>query len=90
MGSVETVGRNKAIDVDAARPCACDRCDLDMANCSGRNPWKDVLDLIVRQGRILRTAQDREYLRSCSPRFQMPDQGEIEIDRLTSRGYTGN
>jgi hypothetical protein len=81
VGGVQTVGRNEGIDVEAARPCSGDRSDVDMANCSGRNPRKDILDLIVRQRWMLRPAQDMEYVRSGFPTFLMPDQSEV---------YTGN
>ena len=85
VGGFQTVGRNKGIDVEAASGCSDslfiieDRPDLDMTDCSGRNPGKDVFDLIVRQRRTLRSAQDSEYVRSRSPTLLMPDQGEIDI-----------
>ncbi len=79
VGGFQTVGRNEGVDVEAARLRAGDRSDLDMADCSGRNPWKDVLDLVVRQRRMLRSAQDSEYVRSRSPTLLMPDQGEIDF-----------
>jgi hypothetical protein len=61
-----------------------------MADCSGRNPWKDVLDLIVRQRRTLRSAQDSEYVRGRSPTLLMPDQSEIDLESPLSPSYTGN
>jgi hypothetical protein len=61
-----------------------------MAKGSGRNPRKDVFDLIVRENGTLGSAQDSEYVRSSSPTLLMADQGEINIDRLRSRSYTGN
>ncbi len=79
VGGFQTVGRNEGVDVEAARLRAGDRSDLDMADRSGRNPWKDVLDLVVRQRRMLRPAQDSEHVRSRSPTLLMPDQGEIEF-----------
>jgi hypothetical protein len=90
VGGFQTVGRNEGVDVEAAGFRADDRSDVDMADSSGRNPWKDVLDLIVRQRRTLGSAQDREYLRSRSPTLLMPDQSEIELVRRPSPGYTGN
>src|SRR5712692_5994138 len=59
-----------------------DRADLDMADRSGRNPWKDVLDFVVRQRRMLRPAQDSEYVRSRPPTLLMPDQSEIDLHSL--------
>src|SRR5260370_34467981 len=95
IGGFQTVGRNEGVDVEAAglrasALCAKDRSHVDMADCSRRNPWKDVLDLIVRQRRMLRSAQDSEYVRSRSPTFLMPDQSEIDLDSAPSASYTGN
>ena len=86
VGGFQTVGRNERVDVEAARLRAPalrtdDRSDVDMTDGSGRNPWKDVLDLIVRQRRTLRSAQDSEYVRSRSPTLLMPDQSEIDVGR---------
>jgi hypothetical protein len=51
---------------------------------TGRKPGQDVPYLIVGQWRALGPTQDCEYIRSRSPTFLMPDQGEIDF------GYTGN
>jgi hypothetical protein len=67
-----------------------DRSQIDVADCSGRNPWKDVLDLIVRQRLTLRSAQDSEYIRSSSPTLLMPDQSEIDVKSRPLSSYTGN
>src|SRR5207302_10311550 len=40
-GGFQTVGRNERVDVDAARPGADNGVDVDRADCSGRNPWKE-------------------------------------------------
>jgi len=32
--------------------------DVDMAYHSGRNPWKDILDLVVRQRHTIGSAHD--------------------------------
>jgi hypothetical protein len=61
-----------------------------MADCSGRNPGKDVFDLVVRQRRTLRSAQDCEYVRSRSPTFLMADQSEIKFGWSRVADYTGN
>jgi hypothetical protein len=61
-----------------------------MADWSGRNPREDVLDFVVGNGCTVRSAQDRDYVGSGSPTFLMTDQGEIDIDRAPSAGYTGN
>jgi hypothetical protein len=90
VSGFQTVGRNEGVDVEAARIPAGDRSGLDMADRSGRNPWKDVLDLVVRQRRMLRSAQDSEYVRGRSPTLLMPEQGEIDLDSPPSPGYTGN
>jgi hypothetical protein len=95
VGGFQTVGRNEGVDIEAAGFCSVDlradyRADLDVADCSGRNPGKDVPDLIVRQRRTLRSAQDSEYVRSRSPTLLMPDQGEIDFDGRPSSSYTGN
>src|SRR3984893_15651425 len=54
VGGVQTRGRDKGVDVEAAALRADPGADVDMADGSRRNPWKDVLDLIVRQRRTLR------------------------------------
>src|SRR5580693_6532631 len=61
-----------------------------MADYSGRNPGKNVLDLIVRQRRTLRAAQDSDHVRSRSPTFLMPDESEVDAHRTLSPDYTGN
>ena len=90
VGGFETVGRDEGVDVEAARLRAGDRSNVDMADCPGRNPRKNVPDLIVRQWRTLGSAQDSEHVRSRSPTFLMPDQSEIDPARRTSLSYTGN
>jgi len=40
VGSFQTVGRNERVDVKAAGLRADDRSDVDVADCSRRNPWK--------------------------------------------------
>src|SRR5262249_9188605 len=67
VGGFQPVGRNEGVDVEAARLRTLCRSDFDMTNCSGRNPWKDILDLIVRQRRMRWSAQDGEYVHSRSP-----------------------
>src|SRR5438046_2759063 len=54
VGGFQTIGRNEGVDVEATRLRPHDRFDVDMADCSGGNPWKDVLELVVRQPRTLR------------------------------------
>jgi hypothetical protein len=61
-----------------------------MAYHSGRNPWKDILNLVVRQRRTLGSAKDSKYVRSRAPTLLMPDQREIGVDRPRSRSYTGS
>ena len=88
----QTVGRNEGVDVEAASFRTADRriadlrikdrAHLDMADHSGRNPRKDIPDLIVRQTRTLRSAQDSEYVRSRSPTLLMSDQSEIDVHSL--------
>jgi hypothetical protein len=90
VGGFQTVGRNEGVDVESAGLRADDRSDVDMTDGSGRNPRKDVLDLVVGQRRMLRSAQDSQYVRSRSPTLLMPDQSEIDVDRRPSPGYTGN
>ncbi|MBZ5603795.1 MAG: hypothetical protein LAO79_15960 [Acidobacteriia bacterium] len=90
VGGFQAVGRNEGVDVQAARLRADNRTNVDMADCSGRNPRKNVLDLIVRQWRTLGSAQDSKYVCSCSPTLLMADQSEIDVDRPRSRIYTGN
>jgi hypothetical protein len=89
VGSFQTVGGNEGVDVEAARVRADNRADLDMTNGSGRNPGKDVLDLVVRNRRTLRSAQHRDYVGSGPPTFLMADEGEIERG-LPWRVYTGS
>jgi hypothetical protein len=91
---IQSVGRNKGVDVDAARfHTKCGR-DLDVTHHSGRNPRKDVPDLVVRQGHMLRSTQHREHIRRRPPTLLMPDQREvqteIELDRSRSSSYIGN
>src|SRR6202030_2218314 len=69
VGSFQTVGRNEGIDVDAVRFRVDNRSDVDMADCSGGNPGKDVLDLIVGQRRTLGSAQHRDYVGGRPPTF---------------------
>jgi hypothetical protein len=90
VSGFQTVRRNEGVDVQAAGLRADDRSDLDMADYSGRNPRKDVLDLVVRQRGTLGSAQDSEYVRSRPPTLRMPDQSEIDVDRPPSPSYTGN
>src|SRR5262249_33846983 len=90
VGRFQTIGRNKRVDVNAARLHPLDRSDIDMTECSRRNPRKDVLDLIVRQRRMLRSAHDSQHLRSRCPALLMSDQREIDLNRPPSPGYTGN
>ena len=90
VGGFQTVGRNEGVDVEPARLRAGDRSDVDMADGSGRNPGKDVLDLVVGQRGTLGSAQDRDHVRGRSPTFLMADESEIDIDGLPWRGYTGS
>ena len=89
VGGFQSVGRNEGVDVQAARLRARNRSDVNMTDGSGRNPWKDILDLVVRQRCTLGSAQDSEHVRSRSPTFLMADQSEIGLDGPFS-GYTGN
>jgi hypothetical protein len=61
-----------------------------MADSSGRDPGKDVLDLIVGQRRVLWTAQEADYIGSGSPTFLMADESEINVERSRLRSYTGS
>jgi hypothetical protein len=61
-----------------------------MADRSWRNPGKDILDLVIRQRRTLRSAQDSEHVRSRSPTLLMSDQSEIDLDSPPAPSYTGN
>jgi hypothetical protein len=94
VGGAQTVGRNEGVDIKAmclgVANTAADRSDADMADGSWRNPWKDVLDLVVRQRSVLWSAQDSEYVRSRPPTLLMPDQGEIDRGRQSTYGYTGS
>src|SRR5208282_4912744 len=91
IGGFQAVGRNKGVDVKSARlrPHALrtnNRAHLDMADRSGRNPWKDVSDLIVRQRGTLPSAQHRKHVRGRSPTLLMPDQSEIDVHSPPSPG----
>jgi hypothetical protein len=61
-----------------------------MADSSGRDPGKDVLDLVVGQRRVLGPAEDADYIGGGSPTFLMADESEIDITRWRPRSYTGN
>jgi hypothetical protein len=52
-----------------------------MTDGAGRNPGKDVFDFVVGQRRVLRPAQYREHVRSRTPTFLVPNQGEIDLGR---------
>ena len=54
---------------------------LGMAHHSGRNPGKDVLELVVRKRCVLRSAQCGENIRGRSPTLRMPDESEIDPSR---------
>src|SRR3954454_616365 len=60
-----------------------DRFHRHPADSPGRNPWKDVLDLIVRQRLVLRSAQSGEHLGRRAPTLRMSDQCEIDLRRYT-------
>jgi hypothetical protein len=71
------------------------RSDLDMADSSGRNPRKDLLDFVVRKRSMLRSAQHGEHVRRRSPAFLVPDQREIDFRSPRENGpfmygYTGS
>jgi hypothetical protein len=90
VGRFEAVGGNEAVDVKAAGARADYGSHVNMANCSGRDPGKDVLDLVVGNRRTVGTAQDRDYVGCRSPTFLMSDQSEIDIGSSPFAGYTGN
>jgi hypothetical protein len=66
-----------------------------MADGSGRDPWQDVSDLVVRHWRVPGSAQESQHFRSRAPAFLMADQGKVDLarslfDSRRRRGYTGN
>jgi hypothetical protein len=75
---------------------------VDVTDRSGRNPGKDVFDLVVWERRMLGSSQDGEYVRGRSPTLLMPDEGEIDfatplplvaaqkLGGATCASYTGN
>src|SRR5439155_1365093 len=81
VGGFQTVGRNERVNVEATRLGSGNRSDVDMADRSGWNPGKDVLNLMVRQRGAVRPAQDSDYVRSGFPTFLMPDESKIDVDR---------
>jgi hypothetical protein len=90
MASFQTVGRNEGVDVEAAGDGAGGSGDLYVADWSGRNPGKDVLDLVVGQRRVRGTAQESEHVGGRSPTFLVADQSEIDVAGRLWLGYTGN
>ena len=70
------IRRNEGVDVHSACPRTTHP-NVDVANGSGRNPGKNVPDLVVRKRRMLRSTQDRDYGRGRLPTLLMPDQREI-------------
>jgi hypothetical protein len=62
-----------------------------MADWPGRNPRKNVSDLVVWKRHVLGTAENREDIRGRFPSFLMANQGEIDgIRRPPMPDYTGN
>jgi hypothetical protein len=66
---------------------AANRIYLDMADRSRRNPRNNFPDLVLRQRRVLRSAQNGKNLRSRSPAFLVPDQREVQG---AAPAYTGS
>jgi hypothetical protein len=86
----EAVGWNEGVNVDAVSGRAGCGGDVNVADGSGRNPREDIPDLLVRQRRVLWSAQHTDYGGGGSPTFLMADQSEIDVGRLRLRSYTGN
>src|SRR4029077_3051079 len=90
VGGFQTVGRDEGVDVKTACAGTGDRADVDMADCSGRNPGQDVFDLVVGNRCTVGSAQDRDYIRGCSPTLLMAYESEIYIGTRLAPGYTSN
>ena len=87
----QTIGRYERVDVNAARFHADCGAYFNVADGPRRNPWQNVLDLVVGQRRKVRSAQNGDDVCGRSPTLLMPDEGEINrFDRSRTRGYTGN
>src|SRR5207248_3827632 len=54
-----------------------------------RNPREDLADLLVGNGRALRSAQRREHFRRRRPVLGMSDQREVNSP-VIGKGYTGS
>src|SRR5271169_3885634 len=77
----KTVWGNERIDIDPMNAMAKHGAVLDVADRPGWKPRKDILEVLVWNGRAVRSPQHGEYIGGRSPAFLMRDERKVERHR---------